>query len=172
MRIWGAGVSLSVLLALLGSAREAHADSGDGVGLGPVFGVTWNGSVSLGWELSGTRWMPLARLAVGGSYQLHRAADDPRYFHYLAWEPWIFVGATVGAALTEERDVRVVYGLWEGYAQDLRDPLLAGNISYLDDDTRPHWVLSLSIGWRGIGGTQQFYLTPKIWRLQGWDFFS
>jgi hypothetical protein len=33
-------------------------------------------------------------------------------------------------------------------------------------------VLSIAIGWRGIGGTQSFYLTPKLWRMHGWGFNS
>jgi hypothetical protein len=159
-------------LLVLALPLDARADSGDGVGFGPVLGITTNGSLSLGWELSGSYRLPLVRLALGGSYQLEREGDDPRYFHYAAWEPWVYVGGTLGAALTDGGEGRVVYGLWEAYAQDLGDPLFDANYNYLDDDEGPHWILSLSIGWRGIGGTQQFYFTPKIWRFQGWDFFS
>lgn len=160
------------MLSVLALAREARADSGDGAGFGPVLGITTGGSVSLGWELSGSFVAPLVRFAAGGSYHLQRAADDPRYFHYVAWEPWVYVGGTLGVAGTDGPEAKLMYGLWEGWAQDLGSPLLDGSYDFVDDDTRYHWVLSLSIGWRGIGGTQQFYLTPKIWTIKGWDFFT
>jgi hypothetical protein len=158
---------------LLSLAAEARAESGDGAGFGPVLGVTTSGSVSLGWELSGSFVAPLVRVAAGGSYHLNRAADDPRYFHYVAWEPWIYAGATLGLAVTDAPQPRALYGLWLGWAQDLASPIpLVGGFEFVDDDTRYHWVLSLCIGWRGIGGTQQFYATPKIWSIKGWDFFT
>jgi hypothetical protein len=162
----------SVVLAVLSLTPDASAGSGDGAGIGPVIGITWNGSLSLGWEIGGGFGVPILRLSMGGSYQAYRAGDDPAYFHYVAWEPWLYVGGTVGLALTDEPPVRVLYGLWEGIAQDLGDPLLQEDYDFLDDDTRLHWLLTLSIGWRGTGGTQQFYFTPKIWRIQGWDFFT
>src|SRR5688572_20219238 len=77
--------ALSIVLLVM-FARDARADSGDGAGVGPVIGMTWNGSFSLGWEVGGSLSNPLLRLAAGGSYHLTRAEDDPRYFHYLAWE--------------------------------------------------------------------------------------
>ena len=161
------------LLVLPSLVAEARAESGEGVGAGPVLGVTLNGSFSVGWELGGSfRAAPLSRGALGGSYQLSLAEGDPQYFHYLAWEPWLFVGATLGAALTSERDVRVVYGLWEGLAETLDTSPFDLDSGYLDDDSRFQWLLSLSIGWRGIGRTQQFYLTPKVWYFQGWDLFT
>jgi hypothetical protein len=163
----------SAALALWLFTPDALAESGQGAGLGPVIGVTWNGSLSLGWELGGSfAGATVLRLSMGGSYQLHRGQNDPGYFHYLAWEPWVYVGGTVGLALTDEREVRMIYGLWEGWAQDLGDPLFDASYDFLDDDTRQHWVFSLSLGWRGMGKTQQFYLTPKVWRIQGWDFFT
>lgn len=159
-------------LVFVGLAREAQAGSGDGVGLGPVFGITTEGSLSLGWELGGSYRGPLAHASLGGSYQLKREGNDPAYYHYLVLEPWFVVGGTIGAGLTDTREVRFVYGLWEGYTADLDDPLLTGGVKYVDDDTRFHWVFSLSIGWRGAGDTQLFYVTPKVWRLKGWDFFT
>ena len=166
------GVLLPALLPLLLLATPARAASGEGAGLGPVIGVTWHGSFSVGWELAGSFGPPLFRLAAGGSYQVRSGSEDARYFHYVAWEPWIFVGGTLGLALTDEPQPKVLYGAWGGWAQDVGDPLFDGNEDFLDDDTQFHWVFSLSVGWRGLGSTQQFYLTPKIWRIQGWDFFT
>lgn len=156
---------LGLFLAVVAFASGARAESGDGVGVGPVIGITWHDSVSLGWELAGARGPgPFARFSVGGSYHLSAHADDPAYFHYVAWEPWAYIGGTLGASLTDQRDVRVVYGLWEGLGKSVHGTIY-------DDDTL-HWAVSLSIGWRGIGSTHQFYLTPKLWRIQGWDFFT
>lgn len=160
------------VVGLMSLAEDAGAASGDGVGLGPVVGITWRGSVSLGWELSGSYRSPLLRLATGGSYQPWRAEGDPKSVHYLAWEPWLFAGATVGLAVTDELEGRFLYGLWAAYAQDLGDPLFDSELDFVDDDVGYQWVLSLSIGWRGIGGTQQFYLAPKLYRYQGFDFFT
>ena len=169
-----AGSCFTVCLATLLSFRaaEARAESGDGAGFGPVLGITTDGSVSLGWELSGSYGGPLLRGAVGGSYHLQRSPEQPRYFHYMALEPWVYVGGTLGLAVTDAPTVKVMYGLWEGWAQDLGSPLLDGSYDFVDDDTRYHWVFTLSIGWRGMSGTQQFYITPKIWTLKGWDFFT
>src|SRR5690606_2313409 len=88
-----AGSRLTLCLAALlsFSAAEARAESGDGAGLGPVLGITTDGSVSLGWELSGTYRGPLLRGALGGSYHLQRSPEQPRYFHYVAVEPWYIV---------------------------------------------------------------------------------
>src|SRR5215510_8579899 len=91
---------LVALLLVLLPAR-AHAESGQGAGFGPVLGVTLNGSVSLGWELAGSFGVPLLRLSTGGSYQIVSGGDDAPYFHYLAWEPWLYVGGTLGVAVTD-----------------------------------------------------------------------
>ena len=153
-------------------ARDAHAESGNGVGLGPVFDVGLDGSVSLGWEVGGTYRLPFFRLSLGGSYRVLGESSEPSYFHYLAWEPWVYVGGTLGVAATPgDRPARFLYGIWEGYAQDLGDPFLDSDLDYIDDE-RLHWILSVSIGWRGVGKAQHFYVSPKIWRLQGWDFFT
>lgn len=163
---------LLALVPLLLLATPARAASGQGAGFGPVIGLTWHGSFSMGWELSGTLGVPLLHFTAGGSYQVRSSSEDARYFHYLAWEPWLFVGGTLGLALTEEPQAKLLYGAWEGWTQDVGDALFEENYDFLDDSSRFHWVFSLSVGWRGFGSTQQFYLTPKIWRIQGWDFFT
>ncbi len=135
------------------------------MGVGPVIGFTWHDSFSLGWEVAGSKGPgPFARFSGGGSYHLSRHEDDPAYFHYVAWEPWLYVGGTLGTTVTSQGDVRVLYGLWEGVALSMSESLY-------DADTL-QWAVSLTIGWRGAGSTHQFYLTPKVWRIQGWDFFT
>jgi hypothetical protein len=163
----------AVVLLSLFHPTQACAAAGDGVGFGPVLAFTWPDGASLGWELSGVRGVNiLEHFTLGGSYRLiprSKGLDsspqtDPAYFHYLAWEPWILVGATLGAALTDQFQPRVAYGIWEGLPISLDGQLF--------DDDSLQWVFSIAIGWRGIGGTQQFYVAPKIWRMRGFDFFN
>ena len=152
-----------VLVTLLPAA--AAAKQGDGVGVGPVLAFTWRDATALGWELAGTSGpSPFAHLTLGGSYRISPHPTDPSYFHYVAWEPWGYVGGTLGAALTDQFQPRVMYGLWEGLPMGLDGRLF--------DDSSLQWVFSIAIGWRGVGRMQQFYITPKLWRLRGLDFFT
>jgi hypothetical protein len=164
----GGGLAL-VVFALLHSTKARAAD-GDGVGLGAVLAFTWPDGSSLGWELSAVRGDNiLAHFTLGGSYRLTPLSkslgapppNDPAFFHYLAWEPWVLVGATLGAALTDQFQPRVAYGIWEGVPASIDGDLF--------NDARLQWVFSIALGWRGIGGTQQFYIAPKIWRMRGFD---
>jgi hypothetical protein len=166
LRRVGLALSLSVSL----SSANASAAEGDGVGFGAVFAFTWPDGAALGWELSGARGANiLEHFTLGGSYRLPPLSKNfgsapptaPAYFHYLAWEPWVLVGATLGAALTDRFQPRVMYGIWEGVPVSIDGDL------FQDDGLQ--WVFSIAIGWRGIGGTQQFYVAPKIWRMHGID---
>ena len=164
-------VSGALLLAV--SAHDAHAASGNGVRAWP------------------RRWHYLERLTVsrvGGQRQLPGSDSALRPGRQLPGPARRrrsellslsclgaldhFAGATLGAAETDEPDTQILYGLWGGFAEDLGDAFFDDELDYLNDSTRDHWILSLSIGWRGIGKTQQFYLTPKVWRMRGWDFFT
>jgi hypothetical protein len=164
-------IALSLLAGLLCSllVRSARAsEDGQGVGLGPVFTFSADDSFYVGWELAGTRDI-LVRGSIGGAYGIVRRADDPALFHYVAWEPWGYVGGTLGLAVTDPKP-RVMYGLWEALGQSL-----SGNGSLgggLFDSSELQWVFSVAIGWRGVGGTQSFYITPKLWRMHGWQFSS
>jgi hypothetical protein len=163
--------AFSLLTGLLCSlpARSARAsDDGQGIGFGPVLTFSADDSIYVGWELGATRDI-FVRGSLGGAYSAVRHADDPALFHYVAWEPWGYVGGTLGLAVTD-RQPRVMYGLWEALGQSL-----SGNASLgggLFDSTELQWVLSIAIGWRGVGGTQSFYITPKLWRMHGWEFSS
>ena len=150
------------------AARPAHADDfAQGFGFGPVLSFTADGSAYLGWELAGTKDI-LVRGSIGGAYSIAHHANDPALFHYLAWEPWAYVGGTLGLAVTDPKP-RVMYGLWEA---------LGGSLSADSEDegllgsTDLQWVFSVAIGWRGLGGTQSFYLTPKLWRMHGLGLFA
>ena len=126
-------------------------------------------SIYVGWELAATRHIFL-RGSIGGAYGIVRRADDPALFHYAAWEPWGYLGGTLGLAVTDT-EPRVMYGLWEALGQSLsgQDDSLGGG---LFDSSELQWVFSIAIGWRGVGSTQSFYLTPKLWRMHGWQFSS
>ncbi|MEY2937227.1 MAG: hypothetical protein RL033_7976 [Pseudomonadota bacterium] len=163
-RSWRAG--LAGLTSLLGAAcctSDARAEPG--WGFGPVLAITASDSPSLGWELTALGDHPLwARWAVGGNYSWAVQGDDPAYLHYLVWEPWLYAGGTLGVALTDRFQPRVAYGAWEGVGVSLDGDLF-------ESDER-QWVVSLAIGWRAVGGTHQFYLTPKLWRMNGWRLNS
>jgi hypothetical protein len=154
----------ALLLAAVLHTTAASAEDGDGVGFGPVLAFSTTDATSLGWELAATLngHGPLSHFTLGGSYRLSAQPRDPAYFHYLAWEPWVYVGGTLGAALTDQFQPRVVYGVWEGLPQSLDGELFA--------DSALQWVFTITIGWHGVGGTQQFYITPKMWRMHGYDF--
>jgi hypothetical protein len=161
-----------LLLALL-RPTDARAAERYGVGGGPVFAFSWHGGTYLGWELAGVRGADVfAHLTLGGSYRVWQSPEalessprrDPTYFHYVAWEPWVYLGATLGAAVTDQLQPRVVYGLWEGLPLSIDGDFLGSD--------ELQWVFSFAFGWRGIGGTHQFYLTPKLWRMHGVDLFD
>lgn len=156
------------LLAGLAYPLAAAADSGDGVGLGPVFAfsISDDDAPLLGWELSFSRLFPLGRGALGGAYPLSAKSSAPGY-HYLVWEPWYFFGGTLGAALGNDLQPRGVYGVWGGYAQSV-----SPNFDALFGEETLQWVISFSAGWRGVGANHQLYITPKIWRIRGFRINS
>lgn len=154
--------SLLLLIAQL-PAPAASAEEGDGVGVGPVLAFTWPDATSLGWELAGTTaGNTLAHFTLGGCYRISASPTDPGYLHYVAWEPWAYVGGTLGAALTDQFEPRVMYGIWEGLPVSLDGELF--------DESTLQWVFSITIGWRAVGAMRQFYITPKLWRMRSIDF--
>ncbi|HEU4580997.1 MAG TPA: hypothetical protein VFS67_22215 [Polyangiaceae bacterium] len=161
----------SSLLACSLVVRSARAsDDGQGVGFGPLLSFSADDSIYVGWELAGAGNI-LFRGSLGGAYRVvQQHSDDPAFFHYVAWEPWGYVGGTLGLALTDPQP-RVMYGLWEGLGQSLSG--VSNSVGGgLFDSTELQWVFSIAIGWRGVGSTQTFYLTPKLWRMHGWQFSS
>ena len=164
-----ASIALAAWLLCSLSVRSARAsDDGQGVGFGPLFHFSADGSVYVGWEFAAAHDI-FARGSLGGAYAVVRRAGAPALFHYVAWEPWGYLGGTLGLAVTDPRPY-VMYGLWEALGQSLD-----GNHSDgggLFDSSELRWVLSIAIGWRGLGSRQSFYLTPKLWRMHGWQFNS
>jgi hypothetical protein len=163
-------MATAVLTALAGSAPVARADGGEGFGFGLVIGYSDNRSWSVGWEAGANTGGPLLKLSLGGSYRVDGESRDPLAIHYVAFEPWLIVGGTVGVAVTNEPEVRVAYGLWEGFAIPLEGDLWGGTAG---DDEHPQSLLfTFAFGWRGFGATQQFYFTPKLWRFSTLEFNS
>ena len=164
-----APIALAAWLLCTLSVRSARAsDDGQGLGVGPVLAFSADDSLYVGWELAATRDL-LVRGSLGGAYSIVRHAGDPTLFHYVAWEPWGYVGGTLGLAVTDPKP-RVMYGLWEALGHSLsgNDSLSGG----LFDSSELQWVFSIAIGWRGVGATQTFYITPKLWRMHGWRINS
>ena len=83
------GATLGVLALSLSLASTARAVPG--FGLGPVIAITASDTPALGWELTVVGSNPVyARAALGGSYSWSVAEGDPRHFHYLVLEPWLY----------------------------------------------------------------------------------
>ena len=144
-------------------AAGAKADLGDGEGFGPVVGYS-EGSWSFGWEAAISRVSPLVKASVGGVYHVNRRDSAPLTVHYLAYEPWLLLGGTVGVAFADGPHLlRPALGVWQGFPITLtgKDLFSAGPVER-------RWVLTLSIGWRWFGWSlSQFYFTPKLWRYSG-----
>lgn len=129
----------------------ALADDGGGLGAGPV--IAFGRRVALGWEAGATTSLPLLKVSVGGSYALSSRRGVPNSWGYIAYEPWLVVGGTVGLAVSDGlRTTKPLYGVWEGL------PFILG-----DKSSGHNWVLTLTAGWRVLGGEHQFYFTPKVW---------
>jgi hypothetical protein len=145
------GVLLVVLnVAAMLMTPHALADNGGGFGAGPVIAV--GRRIALGWEAGATTSLPLLKVSVGGSYALSSRRGVPNSWGYIAYEPWLVVGATVGVAVDGElRSTKTLYGAWQGI------PV------FVDNGSGYNWVLTLAAGWRVLGGEHQFYFTPKAW---------
>ena len=76
---------------------------------------------------------------------------------YVAWEPWLLAGGTLGVAHSSATaDVNTMGGVWEGAPWTFGAP----------KQCSPCYTISLAIGWRW-SGTGEFYLAPKLGILNG-----
>jgi hypothetical protein len=160
---------IAAWLIAMSMASRAHATPGDGFGAGPVFGIAKDGTFSLGWEVSATTFLPLLKASLGGNYALNATAAQPVAIHYLAFEPWLVIGGTLGAAIADTGEVDFMHGIWEGAP-------IALNETLVPDRGTVHpkwaWLLTLTVGCRIFGsGSPQFYFAPKLWRydVYEWD---
>jgi hypothetical protein len=139
---------LGALFAL--SERPAQADNWDGWGAGPVLGYAFDRGFSFGWEFSGGTTNLALRGATGVFYR--PGAEDPHEIGlYVAYEPWVVVGGTLGFAVSNE-GAKSLYGLWEGLGRPL---------GYYAERDYPQTLVTLTLGWRRIGTTHELYFTPK-----------
>jgi hypothetical protein len=157
----------ATLLLVLGSAYDAsiaraYGDEGNGWGVGPVIAFGDHGGVSLGFEGGINQLLTLVKLSLGGCYRLSGSETDPRAIHYLAYEPWVAVGGTLGIAVADA-EVRGMYGMWEGFPL----PILPDEVSGYSHQA---WIITLAFGYRMFGSSGQFYVTPKLWRFKTFDF--
>lgn len=82
------------------------------------------------------------------------AQDEMESVHYVALEPWLFVGGTLGASFSEQRGVDPMVGFWEGAPIPIAGKCGSG------DRVKP--IVSIAVGGRWLGGTHEVYLTPKV----------
>jgi hypothetical protein len=131
-------------------AAGSRADNWDGWGTGPVVGYALGRGFSLGWELSGGTRHPAVRGATGVFYRPD--GETARELGaYVAYEPWLAFGGTLGLALSNEGGMGM-YGAWEG---------LGFPRGYRYEQDHPQQLVTLTVGWRVIGTTHEFYFTPK-----------
>jgi hypothetical protein len=150
---------IAALLVVTCFASQANAAPGDGYGAGPVFALAKDGTFSLGWEAAATTQLPLLKASVGGTYALNADSQRPTVIHYIAFEPWLLIGGSIGAALIDVSRVGLMYGVWEGAPIALKGALVP-------DRDPPHpkstWLLTLTVGCRVFGGgSAQFYFAPS-----------
>ena len=100
--------ALAVCIALADASVTAHAQT---VGAGPMIGWVEDEGLSIGLEIRGAAG-PLVHASLGGSYRLE-ARGGTRAVHYVAWEPWLVGGGTLGAALDDDGRASVAIGAWE-----------------------------------------------------------
>ena len=149
---------LAGLCGLLVSDRacaQVHRlnDNFIGYGAGPVFGYSYGkGATLFGAELSAGSL--LLHAALGGIYR--ESPSGSSALGYLVAEPWFIVGGTFGAALSSQ-GVDSVLGVWEGAPLNLR-PEFNGFQN----------IVTISVGWRSVGGEPEWYVTPKLWRFKAY----
>jgi hypothetical protein len=159
----------SLCAAALSHVSLAHADYGDGLGIGPVIAWSSGGSWSIGWEAAAMYRIPLLKASVGGIYSIVRQAQEPAALHYLAYEPGLILGGTAGVALADVSRVQFMYGAWGGFPLPLTDQFIPGERG--PSGAAPHaWLLTLTIGWRSFGGMGQLYVAPKVWSFSTYVF--
>ena len=125
-------------------------------GIGPTVGYAFGHGPTLGVE-GGAGWEsdkdPLFLNGnVGFSYRFE--GDDGDLVGYAVFEPWSYVGLTVGGAMGSRSGAEGVVGVWDGVALPLRD------LRCSPDRKGPTW-LSLAVGYRWAG-LHEIYFTPKI----------
>ena len=139
--------------------------------VGPQVGYTFDRGVSYGWEGGGG--LAYLRGNVGQvirpiESKADAEPDTTEWVSYVAAEPWIYLGATLGAAYSDEAGLGLAAGLWEGFAIPISRSGTA-DFQCGGDPCRP--VASIAGGLRYINGEWELYVTPKVGFLQTFTLF-
>jgi hypothetical protein len=154
------------------------------MGAEPVVGISARGRAVLGWEAGGGT-DGVCRANIGGSYRSVKPAQrllpstpskvqskggtrisDYEYVHYLAYEPGLLGGATLGIAHGNLIGIKESHGLWIGAGSAMMYRETDGSYSKnpFDHGQEGHWKtnFTFTIGWRRLTGEHEFYFAPKI----------
>jgi len=157
------------------------ACGGQQIAAGPVIGYVQGRGFSAGWEAGGGPMRASAKnssapevptqdlflRASGGMSWRPGPAGSAEYdrITYLAWEPWLVVGGTMGL-YHSSASTRFDFlpGAWEAAPWVIGAP--RRNLSTDFRYCSPCYTVSLALGWRWSGASE-FYLTPKLGILNG-----
>jgi len=116
-------------------------------------------TVSSGGDPSPSGLSLLAHFNVGMSWRPGALGTDPsERVTYLAWEPWLLVGGTLGLAHSSaDGKLRPLLGVWEAIPYVIGAPVRANPLR----SCSPCYTVSLAFGWRWEG-KGELYLAPKI----------
>jgi hypothetical protein len=148
------------------------------VGVGPVVGITPGRGFVLGWEAGGGA-DGLLRANIGGSYRYVRPkiqTTTSDYFsdgrsknlrlelvHYLAYEPGLIGGGTLGIAYSDWEGFAGSYGLWCGMPAPLSDPVLEYQKNpFSGQEGKWTPMIAFTVGWRYLAGEHEVYFAPKF----------
>jgi len=145
------GVSHRLLLALLAAGvSSCHA------GLGPTVGYRFNDGARVGWEASGG--FAVARASVGQTFGY---SDAPNTDFYVAGEPGIILGATLGADYASGKGWGFMPGGWIA-----APPFYPwGETDRRSDVLGMQPAGSVAIGYRYVHG-HEIYITPKFYLIE------
>lgn len=79
--------------------------AGDGLGVGLMFRLAKDGTLSLGWEAGAMATQPVLKVSAGGSYALNADPEQPALIHYIAFEPWLLRAAMTGPRFGGQKPV-------------------------------------------------------------------
>ena len=130
-------------------------------GLGPTVGYRFDDDARIGWEASGG--FAIARASVGQAFSYGEQADTD---FYVAAEPGVLLGATLGADYASGEDWGFMPGGWIGVPVYPR-PDQPTDRAYDIFGMQP--MGTLAIGYRYAHG-HELYLAPKFFLLQRLDF--
>jgi len=151
------------------------ACGGQQIAAGPVIGYVQGRGFSAGWEAGGgpmhaTPEVEIYNLflrASGGMSWRPGPVGSAEYerITYLAWEPWLVVGGTMGLCHSSASGkVDGLFGAWEAAPWVIGAPRHTSIVDYRY--CSPCYTVSLALGWRWSGASE-FYLTPKLGILNG-----